>query len=179
MNEAERPEREFQEQGSATRAPVDVRQQLAADQTLLAWIRTAIAMSGLGFVVARFNLFLGEIHRVSSTSWEAARVIGLVLVAAAAFLLILGLLQHRQVRALLADHGDPLAASRWPAVAAGVVSLRDVPLRPLHANPGGRHRFLRRVHHSSPPPASRPSASSNKERPEPPYSTAPEPLSEH
>lgn len=30
----------------------------AAERTLLAWVRTAIAMMGLGFVVARFGLFL-------------------------------------------------------------------------------------------------------------------------
>jgi putative membrane protein len=30
----------------------------AAERTLLAWIRTAIAMMGLGFVVARFGVFL-------------------------------------------------------------------------------------------------------------------------
>lgn len=35
---------------------------LAAERTLLAWIRTGIAMMGFGFVVARFGLFLQEIH---------------------------------------------------------------------------------------------------------------------
>jgi putative membrane protein len=117
------PDGTDRETGQVEPASVDVRQQLAADQTLLAWIRTAIAMSALGFVVAKFNLFLRQVQGVSATSWGAARVIGLVLVAAAAFLLVLGLVQHRQVAALLADHGDPLDASRWPAVVAAVVSL--------------------------------------------------------
>lgn len=36
----------------------DPRVFFAAERTLLAWIRTAIAMMGLGFVVARFGLFL-------------------------------------------------------------------------------------------------------------------------
>jgi putative membrane protein len=35
-----------------------VREHLANQRTLLAWIRTAIALMGLGFVVARFALFL-------------------------------------------------------------------------------------------------------------------------
>ena len=109
--------------GSCAPAHVDVRQQLAADQTLLAWIRTAIALSTLGFVVARFNLFLHQLRQVSATSGEAARIIGLVLVAAAALLLVLGLVQHRQVTALLANHGDPLDATRWPAVVAAVACL--------------------------------------------------------
>jgi putative membrane protein len=34
---------------------------LAAERTLLAWIRTGLALMGFGFVVARFGLFLREI----------------------------------------------------------------------------------------------------------------------
>ena len=126
MNDVQRPGQSSRNDGEHSPAPVDVRQQLAADQTLLAWIRTAIALSALGFVVARFNLFLHQVQRVSATGGEAARTIGLVLVAAAAFLLVLGLVQHRQVTALLADHGDPLDVSRWPAVVAAVASLLAV-----------------------------------------------------
>jgi putative membrane protein len=36
----------------------------AAERTLLAWIRTGLAMMGFGFVVARFGLFLREIQTV-------------------------------------------------------------------------------------------------------------------
>jgi uncharacterized membrane protein YidH (DUF202 family) len=35
---------------------------LAAERTLLAWIRTGLALMGFGFVLARFALFMGEIH---------------------------------------------------------------------------------------------------------------------
>jgi uncharacterized protein (DUF302 family)/uncharacterized membrane protein YidH (DUF202 family) len=35
---------------------------LAAERTLLAWIRTGLALMGFGFVVARFGLFLQELH---------------------------------------------------------------------------------------------------------------------
>jgi inner membrane protein YidH len=37
---------------------------LAAERTLLAWIRTGIAMMGFGFVVARFGLFLEQLQIV-------------------------------------------------------------------------------------------------------------------
>jgi putative membrane protein len=37
---------------------VDPRIRLAAERTLLAWIRTGLAMMGFGFVVARFALWL-------------------------------------------------------------------------------------------------------------------------
>lgn len=67
--------------GGTTRA----REHLANERTLLAWIRTAIALMGLGFVVARFGLFLREVasvggHRVQPGS-SYSGPIGIVLVA--------------------------------------------------------------------------------------------------
>lgn len=62
------------------------REHLANERTLLAWIRTAIALIGLGFVVARFGLFLRTIlitqggRAGGDTVW--AEVMGIVLVAA-------------------------------------------------------------------------------------------------
>jgi putative membrane protein len=41
--------------------PPDPRVLFAAERTLLAWVRTGIAMMGFGFVVARFGLFLREL----------------------------------------------------------------------------------------------------------------------
>jgi putative membrane protein len=37
---------------------------LAAERTLLAWIRTGLALMGFGFVVARFGLFLQQLQTV-------------------------------------------------------------------------------------------------------------------
>ena len=40
----------------------DPRIYMAAERTLLAWIRTGLALMGFGFVVARFGLFLREME---------------------------------------------------------------------------------------------------------------------
>jgi putative membrane protein len=40
---------------------IDPRIPLAAERTLLAWVRTGLALMGFGFVVARFGLFLREL----------------------------------------------------------------------------------------------------------------------
>ncbi len=46
----------------------DPRVYFAAERTLLAWIRTGLAMMGFGFVVARFGLFLREIQATSANA---------------------------------------------------------------------------------------------------------------
>src|SRR3954471_22409979 len=42
-------------------AATDPRVTFAAERTLLAWVRTGLALMGFGFVVARFGLFLREL----------------------------------------------------------------------------------------------------------------------
>jgi putative membrane protein len=41
---------------------------LAAERTMLAWIRTGLALMGFGFVVARFGLFLEQIQVMQKAS---------------------------------------------------------------------------------------------------------------
>lgn len=45
----------------ADKPEADPRIYFAAERTLLAWVRTGLAMMGFGFVVARFGLFLREL----------------------------------------------------------------------------------------------------------------------
>jgi putative membrane protein len=57
-------------------AESDPRVYFAAERTFLAWIRTGLALMGIGFAVSRFGLFLRE---MSSTSRFPARTTGLSL----------------------------------------------------------------------------------------------------
>lgn len=56
------------EQNSKDTPRASLNDYLAAERTLLAWIRTGLAMMGFGFVVARFGLFLQQINLVARAS---------------------------------------------------------------------------------------------------------------
>ena len=58
----------------------DPRVYFAAERTLLAWVRTGITVIGLGFVVARFGLFLQILrHDPSPNSHPGSTLIGVLL----------------------------------------------------------------------------------------------------
>jgi len=82
---------------------------LAAERTLLARIRTGLALMGFGFVVARFGLFLQQIHALQSALSEEPYGLslwfGTALIAVGVIVnLFAGWHHMRLVRAL--DHGD-------------------------------------------------------------------------
>jgi putative membrane protein len=98
----------------------DPRVMFAAERTLLAWIRTGLAMMGFGFVVARFGLFLREIvaargavmrHTPGFSLW-----IGVALVLLGVAVTLLSAREHvRLLRRLEAESGGigPQSPARW------------------------------------------------------------------
>ncbi len=70
---------------------------LANERTFLAWVRTSVAIIGLGFVVSRFGLYLRSLAsggaEVSPTSSRSA-VLGVVLVGLGAVTVVLALIRY-------------------------------------------------------------------------------------
>jgi uncharacterized protein (DUF302 family)/uncharacterized membrane protein YidH (DUF202 family) len=96
---------------------------LAAERTLLAWIRTGLALMGFGFVVARFGLFIRELQVVGhgpavGSSNGLSLWFGVALIAAGVVVTLVSGWQHaRLVREL--DQGS-MPAIRSSTLAAGV-----------------------------------------------------------
>ena len=102
---------------------VDPRVIFAVERTLLAWVRTGLALMGFGFVVARFGLFLRELSATTASVPSAgfSRWFGVVLIALGIGTTLVALLQHIVTLRRLA-RGEPITARpTWYAVALTVL----------------------------------------------------------
>jgi putative membrane protein len=98
----------------------DPRVFFAAERTLLAWVRTGLTIIALGFVVARFGLFLnllaasGEISKNGGVSAHGiSGVFGIILVLSGAATILGALLNHRHYVSSLPLEDLPRLSLPW------------------------------------------------------------------
>lgn len=91
----------------------DPRVYFAAERTMLAWLRTGIAVMAFGFVVARFGLFLGLLHPRgdAAPSHEISSYIGAVLVGLGIIATAGGAVQYQRFCRTLSPAERPRSAS--------------------------------------------------------------------
>ncbi len=104
---------------------------LANDRTFLAWLRTGIALFGLGFVVSKVALIVDPGTRALSATALYSGV-GVLIVLCGATVVLVGFRQHSEVAELLRQKlEDEAAPATWPRSFAIVASVGALVLSAL------------------------------------------------
>lgn len=102
--------------------PQHVNEHLANERTFLAWVRTAVAIIGLGFVVSRFALYLRSLAAGQSpvpVTTSRSALLGTILVGLGALTVLLALLRYLVNRREIEQ--DTYRPARWLDIAIAVL----------------------------------------------------------
>jgi putative membrane protein len=103
----------------------DPRVYMAAERTLLAWIRTGLALMGFGFVLARFGLFLRELSAsrlnlpIKSSAFSTAAGVALILIGV--IVNLASAIRHVRLIADLKRGADTFAQPSREAVGVAII----------------------------------------------------------
>jgi putative membrane protein len=87
-----------------------LRTRMALERTMMAWVRTSVALIGFGFTIVQFLERFHSMERGTATLPEAPRYLGLALIGAGVVVLIVSIIQYRSVaRYLLSKEFEPIA----------------------------------------------------------------------
>jgi putative membrane protein len=109
----------------------DPRVYFAAERTLLAWIRTGLALMGLGFAIARFGLFIREINLNGplngpgpKASFPGSTFTGISLIAIGVLVNVIGTIDYAHtIRALKKGEWIPGSISRMGIALASTLAV--------------------------------------------------------
>jgi putative membrane protein len=99
---------------------------LANERTFLAWVRTSIALMGLGLVVVKFSLFVHQLslavtgHAVTQVR-GFSDMTGMCLVAFGTFTALMGYLRYRRTERQLLDHTFYPSSTLISVLTAGII----------------------------------------------------------
>jgi len=104
----------------------DPRVFFAAERTLLAWLRTGLTIIAIGFVVARFGLFVQLLDlqsqpHPSGVSSLLSSALGIAFVVVGSLAIVVAAVQHRRFVATLSPPDLPAGYARNIAVVLSLV----------------------------------------------------------
>ncbi len=122
MNTNEQPTPRFEVRVTSDSHFGWIRTRLALERTLMAWVRTGVALIGFGFTIVQFFQRLGGMEGVAPARRpQAPRYLGLALIAAGVLALVISGWQYRRLVHYL-----------WSAPFRPLAGLEAKPMEPIY-----------------------------------------------